>query len=179
MENNVYAKAYSEVLEIIKYFPKNEFLKIPKEKILFFETYKDKNYDFKIDPKISLEKQNISEEANAIIIILYRDYFATESQKIKFISSGYPDFEKEENVLLFLSRDDSDVATDEDYFVLTGMRQGKWNVNNEEVIAENGIGTISEIYDGNPPHESRGCISQSTSVAALLYLKYVIDGLKK
>lgn len=49
----------------------------------------------------------------------------------------------------------------------------------EEVIAENGIGTISEIYDGNPPHESRGCISQSTSVAALLYLKYVIDGLKK
>ena len=83
MENNVYAKAYSEVLEIIKYIPKNEFLKIPKEKILFFETYKDKNYDFKIDPKISLEKQNISEEANAIIIILYRDYFATESQKIK------------------------------------------------------------------------------------------------
>ena len=49
----------------------------------------------------------------------------------------------------------------------------------EEVIAENGIGTISEIYDGNPPHESRGCISQSTSVAAVLYLKYVIDGLKK
>ena len=49
----------------------------------------------------------------------------------------------------------------------------------EDVIAENGIGTISEIYDGNPPHESRGCISQSTSVAALLYFKYVIDGLKK
>ena len=49
----------------------------------------------------------------------------------------------------------------------------------EEVITENGIGTISEIYDGNPPHESRGCISQSTSVAAVLYLKYVIDGLKK
>lgn len=49
----------------------------------------------------------------------------------------------------------------------------------EEVITENGIGTISEIYDGNPPHDSRGCISQSTSVAALLYLKYVIDGLKK
>lgn len=49
----------------------------------------------------------------------------------------------------------------------------------EEIITENGIGTISEIYDGNPPHDSRGCISQSTSVAALLYLKYVIDGLKK
>ena len=49
----------------------------------------------------------------------------------------------------------------------------------ETAIQENGIGTISEIYDGNPPHEARGCISQSTSVAALLYLKYVIDGLNE
>lgn len=45
----------------------------------------------------------------------------------------------------------------------------------ELAIFENGIGSVSEIYDGNPPHEARGCISQSTSVAALLYLKYVID----
>ena len=37
---------------------------------------------------------------------------------------------------------------------------------------------MSEIYDGNPPHEARGCISQSTSVAALLYMKYVINWLK-
>lgn len=48
----------------------------------------------------------------------------------------------------------------------------------EPAIFVNGIGSISEIYDGNPPHEARGCISQSTSVAALLYLKYVIDSLK-
>ena len=49
----------------------------------------------------------------------------------------------------------------------------------ENAIFESGIGSISEIYDGNPPHESRGCISQSTSVAALLYLKYVIDIIRK
>ena len=70
MVNNNYAKAYTEVLEIIKHFPKEEYQKIPNEKILFFEANMDKNYDFKIDPKICLEKQNISEEANAIIIIL-------------------------------------------------------------------------------------------------------------
>ena len=45
----------------------------------------------------------------------------------------------------------------------------------EQAIFENGIGSLSEIYDGNPPHEARGCISQSTSVAALLYLNYVIN----
>lgn len=48
----------------------------------------------------------------------------------------------------------------------------------EDAIYENGIGSISEIYDGNPPHEARGCISQSTSVAALLYLNHVINYLK-
>ena len=49
----------------------------------------------------------------------------------------------------------------------------------EDAIKDNGIGTISEIYDGNPPHEARGCISQSTSVGALLYMKYLIDELNK
>ncbi|MBR6929386.1 MAG: glycogen debranching enzyme family protein [Bacteroidales bacterium] len=49
----------------------------------------------------------------------------------------------------------------------------------EGAIKDNGIGTISEIYDGNPPFEARGCISQSTSVGALLYLRYLIDELNK
>lgn len=43
----------------------------------------DKNYVFKINPEIDLSKQNISPEANAIIINLFRDYFATEQQKVK------------------------------------------------------------------------------------------------
>lgn len=43
-------------------------------------------------------------------------------------SNGYPDFTEGEQVVLFLSRDDGDLATDEDYFVLTGMRQGKWEL---------------------------------------------------
>ena len=45
-----------------------------------------------------------------------------------FLPDGYPDFEVNEKVLLFLSRDDSDIATDEDYYVLTGMRQGKYDL---------------------------------------------------
>lgn len=35
MINSKYAKAYTEVLEIIKYFPQEEYDKIPKEKIAF------------------------------------------------------------------------------------------------------------------------------------------------
>jgi len=38
----------------------------------------------------------------------------------------------------------------------------------EDAITEYGIGTIPEIYDGDPPHRPRGAISQAWSVAALL-----------
>ena len=83
MPNNTYSKAYKEVLEIIKYFPKEEYNKIPKEKIDFYEQNMDKDYDFTIDPEVDLSQQNISKEANAIIVSLYQDYFATEEQKQK------------------------------------------------------------------------------------------------
>ena len=37
MINNIYAKAYKEVIEIIKYFPEKEYNKIPKEKIEYYK----------------------------------------------------------------------------------------------------------------------------------------------
>ena len=83
MTNNRYAKAYKEVLEIIKYFPKEEYNKIPKEKIEFYKENMDKDYEFTINPDADLAEQNISKEANAIIVSLYQDYFATEEQKQK------------------------------------------------------------------------------------------------
>ncbi len=42
-----------------------------------------------------------------------------------------------------------------------------------------GISTIAEIADGDPPFKPNGCISQAWSVAALLYMKWKIDQLKK
>ena len=46
----------------------------------------------------------------------------------------------------------------------------------EEVLSNRGIGSISEVYDGNPPHEPRGGISQATAVAALLRIGEKIEG---
>ena len=83
MINSNYKKAYKEVLEIIKYFPQKEYAKIPKEKIDFYKNNMDKNYDFTINPEIDLAEQNISKEANAIIVNLFTDYYATEEQKVK------------------------------------------------------------------------------------------------
>ncbi len=79
---DTYSSACTEVLVILKYYlSKSEFEKIPREKIEFFERNKDKNYDYKINKNLPLEKQDISEMANSIIITLYRDYFATNQQK--------------------------------------------------------------------------------------------------
>ena len=83
MINIAYAKAYTEVLEIIKYFPKEEYAKIPEEKIEFYKNNMDKDYNFKINPEIDLSEQSISPEANAIMINLFTDYYATEEQKVK------------------------------------------------------------------------------------------------
>ena len=78
---NTYAKAYTEVLEILKYFSEEEYSKIPQEKIDFYKNNMDRNYNYIINPNIDLSQQYISKEANAILITLFRDYFATESQK--------------------------------------------------------------------------------------------------
>jgi glycogen debranching enzyme len=47
----------------------------------------------------------------------------------------------------------------------------------EKEMSTRGIGSISEIYDGNPPHMGRGSISQATGVAALLRINEMIEGI--
>ena len=44
-----------------------------------------------------------------------------------------------------------------------------------EHLFESGLGTVSEIFDGDPPHTPRGCISQAWSVAEILrsYFEHV------
>jgi predicted glycogen debranching enzyme len=45
----------------------------------------------------------------------------------------------------------------------------------EEDMNYYGLGSIAELYDGNPPHSPNGAISYAPSVAALLYVKYLIE----
>ena len=46
----------------------------------------------------------------------------------------------------------------------------------EPCMKEYGISTIAEIYDGDPPHKPNGAISQAWSVAALLYIRGLLEG---
>lgn len=45
----------------------------------------------------------------------------------------------------------------------------------EDAMSVRGIGSISEVYDGNPPHVARGAVSQATGVAALLRIGDMLE----
>lgn len=58
----------------------------------------------------------------------------------------------------------------------SGIRKMQWYLEKfEEVMTEHGIGSVSEIYDGDPPHTPRGCISQAWSVAEILRANEIIE----
>ncbi len=48
----------------------------------------------------------------------------------------------------------------------------------EDEMIKDGIGTLSELYDGNPPHYGREAISQAISIAEIIRMKNLIDKYK-
>jgi glycogen debranching enzyme len=43
------------------------------------------------------------------------------------------------------------------------------------VMNQYGIGTVAEIYDGDPPHRPKGAISQAWSIGELLRMMYLVN----
>lgn len=81
-----YANAYVEVLKILKHISREDYNKIPKNKIELFETNANNDYHFTYNPEKTLNEQNVSKIAKGIIAILFRDYWATDIQKEKIIA---------------------------------------------------------------------------------------------
>lgn len=76
------SKHYEEALTVMKYYLKKEdYEKIPKEKLEFYEENADKIYDYDIDKNKNFYEQDISRKANSIIVYLYREYFIKEDEK--------------------------------------------------------------------------------------------------
>ena len=77
--NDTYACSYVEVLEILKHIPKEDYNKIPKEKIEFYEKNMDKNYVYIYD---SVEPKT-SRRTDIILMNLYKNYIAKIEEKEK------------------------------------------------------------------------------------------------
>ena len=76
-----YTKAYKEVIEILKYVPKESVDKIPEKTINMYKVKMDENWDFKVDINKPFEEQDLLEETKAIFANIFRDYWATSEQR--------------------------------------------------------------------------------------------------
>ena len=93
MENN-YPKAYQEVIEILKYVPKESVKKIPQTMLDTFNAKMDNTYNFSIDINKSFEEQELLEETKAILANIFRDYWATSYQKERIQAKERYDWQK-------------------------------------------------------------------------------------
>ena len=89
-----YAMAYKEVVEILKYVPDEDVKKIPEEKLEFYKTNMDNEYNYKLDMTKEFEEQEISDITKAILANLFRDYWATPYQKERIEEKENLDLEK-------------------------------------------------------------------------------------
>lgn len=84
MDDN-FAKACKEIVEILKFVPNKDLLKIPKKMRDMFEDEMDLNYNFSIDTQKNIEEQKLLDETKAILLNIFRDYWATPYQRERII----------------------------------------------------------------------------------------------
>ena len=77
------AKTYSEVIEVLNNLVEEDYNKIPKEYINYFNKNSDENHKFKYDSSKSFNEQPISDETKIILFGLFSEFVADEKQKKK------------------------------------------------------------------------------------------------
>lgn len=82
MLDDKYKRAYTEVIEVLNNLSKEEYEKIPKNRIEYYKKNMDRTYEFKINPSIPIENQKLSKEASAILVSLFLEYFINEKQRL-------------------------------------------------------------------------------------------------
>lgn len=90
---NIYNKAFKELSEIIKFFPKDEYRKIPKSFIDFIEENMDSSYEYEVKHIDDFQNQEMLEETKILLSIVYRDFIASKEERKQIIK-------KEKNELL-------------------------------------------------------------------------------
>lgn len=124
MVNVEYANAYSEVLEILNHIPKSDYDKIPNNMIEVFTRNNNKEYEFNYDVSKTLNEQSVSKIAKTIIAILFRDYWATPTQREKIIAKEKYDIAK-------LEQEKRDIYNPDDLFKKKEENQEETIVNQE------------------------------------------------
>lgn len=76
-----YNKRLVEVDEVLKYFSKEDLLKIPEEIKQIIKENKDENYIWKYDETKTLKEQGLSEDTLAILAYFNMEFLLNDEQK--------------------------------------------------------------------------------------------------
>lgn len=76
-----YKQAYKQVVAILDHLPDKDRKRIPDEKYEFYKQNMDVSFDWEFKEGLPPEKQDFLLETNAIMVTIFRDYFATQKQK--------------------------------------------------------------------------------------------------
>ena len=88
MENNIY-KAYAEVDKILSFMDTAYVEKIPKKMRDLFRNEKLQDYEPNINPKISLDEQNLQKKTYAILAMLNLNYWCKDEEEKKELIKLY------------------------------------------------------------------------------------------
>lgn len=81
IDEKMLPKAYKEVLEILKYIPREDYAKIPKKIIEKLEKEQDREYFYYVTEFVDFNKQKMLEETEIILSVFYTEYWADKEQK--------------------------------------------------------------------------------------------------
>ena len=82
-EQKAYARACTEVFEILKEAPQEDIRKIPKELMDALELKKDREYKFKANSYTIFENEEISDIAKVILTQIFKEYIMKSEENIK------------------------------------------------------------------------------------------------
>ena len=83
MENEEYAVACTEVLEILNYISKEDYNKVPRDVMQVLEKNKKDDIVFLYNPWKDINEQKMSETGRVMLASFFRDYWATDEQRNK------------------------------------------------------------------------------------------------
>ena len=93
-----YAKAYTELLEILKHIEQEQLNKIPQEQIEAYKINQDRQYNYIYNSEIPLEDQPISHLTKILIANLYVEYWATKEEKEQIKKEDEEYFKRQEAI---------------------------------------------------------------------------------
>lgn len=78
-----YKNAFAEADVILKRLNKNDYNKIPNDVVTAIEKNKNNNYSFELNSELDLDKQEMLPETRAILLNIFREYLANDTQREK------------------------------------------------------------------------------------------------